>query len=500
MKVTTEDLGHRQVLLTVEVDEERVEKALRGVARRLSRQYTIPGFRRGRAPYHVILQRFGREALLQECLEDLTQEIYQEAVEGQDLQLYGMGELEDMQLDPLVFKLRLPLRPLVELGDYRELRLEPPVVTVDEEEIDAELEKLRQANTVMEPAGDRPAYMGDMVSLDVSTEAGDESFTQEEGRDIVLDAEDHTFAPGFPEQIVGLKAGEQKSFTLPLDDQWGEDLEGQQADFSVTLHEVKRRIVPGLDDDLARTVSDFDTLEELRQDISEQFEAEKQRQADNEYAEEALAALIAGATIEYPPDMVEEQIDVMIEDLEERLQGQGLTLERYLELTDQTAESFGESLRPQAEQRIRRGMVLGELTRREKLDVGGTEIEEHIDLLSADWGEHADELRHRLSEPESVRSISGSLLIGKAFQRLVAIARGEAPPLVETEQEPVAEPEAAPVEAASVVAEPSEPDTEGAPDTAVAQEPTAEPDETLVAVESVPTESEETPDVDARDT
>ena len=157
MKVTTEDLGSRQVMLTIELDEERVERTLRGVARRVSRDYSIPGFRRGRAPYHVIVQRFGREALLQEAMEDLIQEVYEEALEGEELEPYDIGSLEDVQLDPLVFKLRVPLRPTVDLENYREIRVEPPVVTVEEEEIGAEIDRLREANAILEPAGDRAA-------------------------------------------------------------------------------------------------------------------------------------------------------------------------------------------------------------------------------------------------------------------------------------------------------------------------------------------------------
>jgi trigger factor len=441
LKITTEDLGDRQVMLTIEVDEERVDRTIRGVARRISRNYNIPGFRRGRAPFHVILRRFGREALLQEALEDLGEEVIQDALEGESLEPYAAGDLEDVQLEPLTFKLRVPLRPTVDLGDYRELRLEPPVVSVDEDEIDTELERLRQANAILEPAGDRPAQLGDWVSLDISADVDDTTLVRKEADSIVLDAENTQFGPGFAEQITGMKVDQEKEFTLILSDDWGEERAGQEAAFSVTLHEVRSRMVPELDDDLARTVGDFDTLEELDQSIREQFEETAQRQADQEYSEDVLQALIDGAAIEYPPDLIEDQIDDMADDLEQRLESQSLAMDDYWKVTGQTEESFRESLQPQAESIVRRGLTLGELARQEKLDVEGAEVEQRISLLSASWGERAGEMREVLSEPDSLRSIANSLLTDKAVQHLVAIAKGEAPSLEDGDDEAAEEPE-----------------------------------------------------------
>jgi trigger factor len=459
LKVTTEDLGDRQVLLTIEVDEERIEKALRSTARRVSKQYSIPGFRRGRAPYHVILRRFGREALLKDALDDLGQDVIQDAMEGEDLELYGPGHLEDMQLDPLIFKVRVPLKPSVDLGDYRELRVEPPPVSVDEKDIEAELERLRQDNVVLEPGGDRSAQMGDMVTLDVKADVEEKAYLDHEDHNVVLDAGDDSFAPGFSEQIVGMAAGEEKTFTLTLPD--GEesdaDVAGKEALFAVTLHDVRGRILPDLDDDLARTVGDFDTLEELRQDIRSRFEESEQRQADQAYTEEVLEALVASADIQYPPDMVEDQIDNNIKGIERQFESQGLSTDDFFKLSGQTEEAFRESLRPRAERSIRRGLVLGELARRENLDVEDEEIHGRIALMSASWGERAAEAHQMLSTPEAVRSVSSDLLADKAVQRLVAIAKGQAPPLEDAAakegEEPAEDSQQVPDEVAPVAVE-----------------------------------------------
>ncbi len=492
MRITTEDLGDRQVLLTIEVDEERVETALRGVARRVSRDYRIPGFRRGRAPYNIVLRRFGREALLQEAMEDLAQEAFEAALETENLEPYDVGSLEDVQLDPLVFKLRVPLMPVVDLGDYRELRVAPPVVTVDEEKVDAELERLRQANAVLEPAGDRPAEMGDWVSLDVNGDLGDEALVREEAYSMVLDAEDKEFEVGFVEQIVGIKTDEEKQFTLTLGDDWGETRSGQEATFTVTLREARSRMLPDLDDDLARTVGDFDTIEELRQSIHDEFEEEAQRAADTQYVEEVIEALLACASVEYPPDVVEDRVDDIAESLEQRLEPQGISLEDYYKLTGQTEEQFRESLRSQADASVQRGLVLSELANLENLDVEGDEVEARIAAMSTRWGEQAGDVREMLSEPDSMRSIASSVLADKAVQRLVAIAKGEAPPLEEVDQETEEEQEPTAAGAETPSAEPAE--------AAVEEEPAEEFEPAQAEVDETPVEQLETPQAEMEET
>jgi trigger factor len=433
LKVTRTDLDERQVELKIEVDPKRVEDALRVQARRISREYNIPGFRRGKAPYRTIVQRFGREALLQQALEDLGQEIYKEALESEELEPYSAGSLEDMQLDPLVLTMRVPLQPVVDLGDYRELRLEPPVVSVDEEEIAAELEELRLDNVILEPAGERPAALGDVVALDVEAEVDGESFISEDDYDLMLDVEDTSFTTGFVEQIVGLTAGEEKSFTLALPEDEGE------AEYSVKLLAIMNRILPELDDDLARTVGDFDTLEELRQDIHDNLLEQAQRQAEREYTESVIEALVDQSQVEYPPDLVEDQLDDMLEDLKNRLQGQGISFDDYLKLTGQAEEAFRESNRPAAEKSARRGLVMSELARAEELGVEEGEIDQRIaDMAATFGGEQNQQLLQLLSAPENLRSVVNNLLTDKVVERLLAIARGEAPPL---EQEADKEPE-----------------------------------------------------------
>jgi trigger factor len=485
LKVTSKDLGDRQIELTIEVDDKRVESALRVQAQRIAKQYNIPGFRRGRAPYHIILQRFGREALLQDALDDLGQEIYQEALKSEELEPYTVGSLENIQLDPLVLTMRVPLQPVVDLGDYRELRLEPPVVSVSEEQIADELEQLRQDNVILEPADERPAALGDMVILDVHAEMDGVSIVNDENHELLLDVGDSGFTSGLVEQIVGLTAGEEKSFVLALPD------DEKQAAYSVTLHAVKSRILPELDDDLARTVGDFDTLAELRQDIHDKLQQQAQRQADNKYTEEVIEALVAQANVEYPPDLVKDQLDSVLEDMKNRLETQKVSWDDYLKLTSQTEDTFREANRPQAEKSARRGLVMSELARAEGLGLEAGEIDQRIaDMAAALGGEQNPQLLQMLSAPENVRSMVNSLLTDKVIQRLLEIARGQAPLLEQEADEP--EEESAQDEPEEAVAkEPEEKGAQDEPEEPVAKESVEDSqDKARASIEPEQTEAE----------
>jgi trigger factor len=294
---------------------------------------------------------------------------------------------------------------------------------------------LRQANAILEPAGDRPAELGDWVSLDVNADLGDEALLREQGHETVLDAEAKEFESGFAEQVVGMKTGKEKTFALTLSDDWGETRSGKEAEFAVTLGEVRSRMLPDLDDDLARTVGDFDTLDELRKSVYDEFEGDAQRAADSQYAEEVLEALVDSATIEYPPDVVDDRVDSMLESLEQRLEPQGIAMDDYFKLSGQTEEEVRDSMRAQAVTSVERGLVLGEFAQQENIDVEGDEVEERIAGLSTQWGERAGEVREMLSEPDSVRSIASGVLTDKAIELMVAIAKGEAPPRQEEGEE-----------------------------------------------------------------
>jgi trigger factor len=286
--------------------------------------------------------------------------------------------------------------------------------------------------------------MEDGVVIDLRAQApdGEEIFNVDELR-LLLNAESGFPAPGFHEAIVGMEAGEERTFTLPLSDEFPrEELRGQEAEFTVTVAEVYDSTLPDLDDDLARTVGSFDSIEELEEHIKEQIRQNAQREADEEYAAQVLEAILEQAKVEYPPMMLEKTLDDMAKEFEDAVKReQHLSLEDYLRFRDKTMDQLREEMEPGAAIRLKRALVLGEIVNQESLAVGTEEINAHIETVSASWGVRADEVRTSLGSEAGQRTVRSQLLANKAVQRLVAIARGEAPELGATGETSDAEPD-----------------------------------------------------------
>ncbi len=429
MKISTEPLENRQLQLTIEVDEEQAQQAMRRVARQIARQVNIPGFRKGKAPYELIVQRYGEDTIRQEAVEMLAEEVYREALKQEDIKPYASGALDEVVLHPVTFKFTVPLPPTVELGAYRDYRLKPRKVRVYKKEVQRALEQIREENAILEPV-ERAAALDDGVVMDLAgrTTEGVEFLRVDDAR-MLLDAESTDPAPGFAEAIVGMQAGEERTFTLTLPADFAqEELRGQEAEFTVSVTEVYESTLPELDDDLARTVGNFDSLEALEKQVREQMRLVAQEEADEEYTTQVLEAILEQAQVAYPPEMLEETLDEVVEEFERAVKHEArLSLEDYLHVRGQTMEDLREEFEPRAADRLKRGLVLGEITMQEGLEVSEEEIGTHIEEVSATWGARADEIRASLSAGAGRQTVHNRLLADKAVQRLVAIARGEAP-------------------------------------------------------------------------
>ena len=424
--VTTEAVGKRDLRLTVEIPEERVQQEMRRVAREISAQVNIPGFRKGKAPYSVILQRYGEERLREQVAEDLTREFYRAAIEQEGITPYGPASLEEVQLSPMRLTFTLPLPPVVRLGDYRSLRVEFPPVEVTEEDIREVLEIIRQENAVLEPAEGRGAQPGDLLHIQVEgrTDQG-ELFLKDDDVEVILDPEDTYPAPGFYQALEGITPGEERTFRLKMPG--GQPSE--EAEFRVQLLALYSRILPELDDDLARTVGPYPTLEALKEDIRKQLLQMRERAAREEYARAVIQRLVDQAEVEYPSFLLEERMQDLMEDLEKRVrEEQRMTLQDYLKVAGQTLEDLQERLRPVADFLVRRMLVLGELAWAERLTVSNEEINQRIQALSTAWGDRAEAMRAQLEKSENREHLGAQILYEKVLDRLIAIAHGEPVP------------------------------------------------------------------------
>jgi trigger factor len=453
--VTTEPRENRQLAVTIEVSKDQVERELRKAAAKVAGDYRIPGFRKGKAPYHIVVQQFGLANLYSEFVEDLGQKLFAEALEQEGIAPYAQSSLEDVALEPLTYKLVVPLEPEVILGDYKSLRLEEIKPAVDEAEVERRLEGHRDQYAGWQDV-DRPSDYGDMMTIDVKSvivpaegdaEAAETVVLDEADWDVTPDQENPMEPPGFDAELIGMRADEEKEFLLgwPADSQ--SIYAGKTARFVVKVKVVQAYEKPELTDDFAKMVGpDFETIEDLKRNIREGLEAGETSRLQNEFVGQALDAVVDMSTLNYPPVVIEDQIDGMLQDTEQRLRQLGIdSLDTFLRQTNQNVEAYRERLRPEATKVARRNLVLSELVKAENLTVSDEEIEERIqEMIGANSGEANEEMAESMKAVADMlrqgagrNMIVSQLLTDKAITRLLAMVRGEevdAPPVEAVEE------------------------------------------------------------------
>lgn len=432
MKIEKQDLEDRQVQLTVEVSDEQVDAAMQSAARRISGRTKIAGFRPGKAPYKLVLQRYGEEAIFEEALDNLGQEVYRRALEESTLEPFAPGALNEVvSRQPLTLRYTVPLPPEVELGAYRELRapFEPPTVTDDA--VDQVVEELRQRRAIIEPV-QRGAIDSDVVVLDVSgklhepLEDGHTSLLDEKGVSVLVEERTNWPVAGVAAHLRGLTAGDEKDIehTFPAD-YATETLRGRQATFHLHCIEVRSRTVPELTDDRAREMGAFTDVMDLKLKVRQELLEQASREAEGGYAQKAIDALVATGTYHYPPIMVHDELDQLLRDLDRRLQGQRLTLADYLKIEKKTEDDLRKELEPRATERVKRALALGKLAEAEGLEVDETEVDGELERLTVALHATKETLRKAIDNPAGRRTLALDLLTDKAIRRLVAIARGD---------------------------------------------------------------------------
>ena len=433
MKVNTEKMENCQAVLTIEVDEERVERSLKEAARRISKQTRIPGFRRGKAPYHIVERMIGKEAVFDEALEELGSRVYREALEESELEPIDRAEMEVVEREPLTLKMTVPLKPEVELGDYESIYVEPQEEKVEEAEIEEVFTSLREERGEWVPM-EREAQEGDLLTLDVEGMADGERVVGAEESEYILRLGAEVPAKGFAELIEGMKPGEEREFTLtyPVVHPHA-DLAGRKVEFRVRLLGLKGKNLPPLDDEFAKTVGDFEDLAALRERVESVLQARTETRERERVAEEVLTAMTDQAKIGYPPTLLERELDSMIEDYAQAVAKQGFTLPRYLEVVGKSEEELRGELRPQAEERLKKALVFSKFSEEESIAIEEEEVGREVDEIADSYGDQAQEVKKALLSPEPQRSIRSRLFSQKALERLVEI--GTTTPEKEGEEE-----------------------------------------------------------------
>ncbi|MCB0065530.1 MAG: trigger factor [Caldilineaceae bacterium] len=459
--VTTEPRENRQLAVTIEVGQERVEKELRKAAAKVANQYKVPGFRKGKAPYHIIVQQFGLANLYGEFIDDLGQVLFREAVEQEKIEPYAQSSLEDIQLEPLTYKLIVPLEPEIKLADYRAMRVEADETEIDESQVEQRLEQYREEFAGWQDV-ERPTDFGDLLTVDVkSVILGDEGAEEtvvldETDWDITLDEENPMEPAGFDRELLGMKAGESKEFVLgwPADSQ--SIYAGKQATFNVTVKSVQAYEKPELNDYFAKLVGpDYETIEDLKKSIRESIEEGERGRAESQYIDKVLDALVEASEIDFPPIVIEDQIDGMMQDMDQRLRQIGIDgMSAFLRQTNQDEEEYREQMRPDATKIALRNLVMSEVVKQESFEIDDTEIEERIKQMvgvdeDGNINESSAALADLLRQGAGRNMILSQLLTEKAVNLLQAAARGEEVPAPKAKVEAAAETENAEAETAA---------------------------------------------------
>ncbi len=435
MKIEQKELENRQVEITVEVPDEMVEKAMQKTARKLSKQVKIPGFRPGKAPYDVIVGRLGEEAIFEEALDTLGQDVYTQALDEAEINPVSTGSFNDIiSRKPLVLQYTVPLHPVVELGTYQDLRIdftEPEITEEAEQEV---LTMLRQSRAVIEPV-DRPAQLSDLVVVDLhgtlvptSDDPNDEDLelTHEHGINLLISEEtDYPFA-GIHEHLIGLESGKEIviKHTFPDDDKY-DTLQGRVAEFTFKCLDVKSRELPELSDELAAEIGEFENLQDMRGRIREDLLNNARKNALDEYNRKVIEEIVEQAEINYPPVLLDEEITDMLQEVDRSFRQRNFSLTDQLKLENKTIQEFRDEIKPDAEARLKRSLVLGKIVEDQKISVDDAEINSEITQLRAQFPQTNNDIEQLLNHPVQRHRIELDLLTQKAVERISLIARGQ---------------------------------------------------------------------------
>ncbi|MBE0415309.1 MAG: trigger factor [Dehalococcoidia bacterium] len=427
MKVSTERIENSQVVLEVEAEPEEVERSLEEAYRRLVKRADVPGFRRGKAPRAMLERYIGREALLQEALDHLVPQLLRQAIEEQGIDAIAHPEIEITQSDPVTFKATLPVRPTVELGNYQEISIAPEPVEVTEEEMNRVIEQLQYQHALWEPV-ERPIKFGDLVTIDVEGSIGEESHLDREGIPFHVLQGLPWPVPGFAEKLEGLEKGQEKEFTIsfPADYETSE-LAGKECLFKVLISEIKEKKLPELNDEFAKSLGEgFESMDSLRERVTSNLRLMAEEEARRRYEGKVIDAVVELTQVEFPPILVENDIDQLIAGQERLLRDNRMSLEDYLRSRKKTAEKLREELRPLATRQVTQSLVLTKVAEAERIEVSEEEIDGEIEAMAQGVGEKGEELRKMFNSPAARQSLEEMLLTRKTVKRLVEIASGKA--------------------------------------------------------------------------
>lgn len=430
MTANWEKIEKNQGVLTVEVPAERVDAALDKAFKKVAAKVNVPGFRKGKVPRAMFEKRFGVESLYQEALDILLPEAYMEAVQEAGIVPVDRPEVDVQQIgkgQELKFTAKVLVKPEVQLGQYKGIELPAANNEVTEDDIAAELKQLQQRHAELTVLEEGTAENGDIAVIDFEGFLNEVPFEGGKAEKYSLELGSGSFIPGFEEQVVGMAKGEEKDINVTFPENYhSEELKGQPVVFKVKLHDIKRKNLPELDDEFAKDVSEFDTLEEYKQDIAKRLQERKEQTAQRDKENAVVAKAAEAAEVEIPDVMIEAELEQMLGDFENRLKMQGMNLEMYFQFSGQDEAALKEQMRTDANKRVRQNLVLEAIAKAEGIESSEEEVNEELEKMSKQYQRSVDELRAILAANGNLESLKNDLVTRKTVQFLLDNSKTEA--------------------------------------------------------------------------
>jgi trigger factor len=424
MKATWEKIEKNKVVLNVEVDADQVAAALDRAFKKVVAKVNIPGFRKGKVPRQIFEARYGVESLYQDALDILLPESYVKAIEETKIEPVDRPDVEVEQFgkgQALIYKATVTVKPEVQLGEYKGIEVPQADTNVTEEEVAAELKRLQERHAELVAVEEGAAEKGDIAVIDFDGYLDGEPIEGGKAEKYSLELGSGSFIPGFEDQVVGMAKGEEKDIKVTFpEDYHAEQLKGKEVVFKVKLHDIKRKVLPELDDEFAKDVSEFDTLDEFKADIVKKLQERKERESKEKREELVVEKAASNAEVEIPDVMISNEVDRMYNDFANRMKMQGLTLDMYLQLTGQDEAAVKEQMRPDAEKRIRNDLVLEAIAKAESITATEEEIDKELDRLAEQFQRTKEEIRNIiLSANGSLQAVEHDLKVRKTIEFLV---------------------------------------------------------------------------------
>lgn len=424
MKVTNDKTENRQAYLTIEVEPAEVEASTETAYRRLVKKVDVPGFRRGKAPRAIFERHFGKHQLFHEMLDDLVPDVYKKAIEEQKLEPVAEPQIEIEKEDPVMIKAVVPLKPVVNLGDYKTIDMKPEPIEVTEDMVNSVIEQLRKQHATWEPA-EREIEFNDLVTFDIESTMKDEPFINQKGAQYQVNMGSISPAPGFAEQLVGMKKDDEKEFKLEYPADYPQkEVQGNEATFRVKIIEIKQEKLPEVNDDFAKQLgSEITSVDVMHEKINEDLKRRVEDRSKSEFEDKVVEAAAAMSQVEYPPVLVDVEVERSLERNLRFLQSTGQNIETYLQTIGKTIEQLREELKPSATKRVTESLVIGKIAEQEKIEVDPTEIDAEIEEMVKNSTGDKEQLRMTLQTPRNQESVEDTLVARKTVQRLTEIAQ-----------------------------------------------------------------------------